>query len=248
MRLLFKVLVLAVLFECLAYAEPTTAVPEKTGGSETGGRGAADAGQINQIVAETGNPLEPLHCSPYCSPDFNRQMGELLDDPNYEFINPREVLPPEKLEYVEAYEAIGRNFNDMRGKPIEELLLEEKEIKLNGACATPSEAIDYKLKVHQTDPGSLFSLEEVNAPTDLEALFLNDQKVIRQESNKGPYYSVVVKRSSSMLKLKHYKRVEGPAGRFIVEKVEVRQFSPGKKTRIYITNFCGYFLDKGGGS
>ena len=226
MHPLRKVLVLAVLFECLAYAAPTTAASEEP------------------VVASTGNPLEPLHCSPYCTPDVERQMGELLDDSDYEFINPREVLPSEKLEYVQGYETIGRNFNDMQGKSIEEVLLEEKEIKLNGACFTPSGMADYKLKVHQTDPGSLFGFEEANVSTDLDALFFNGQEVIRQESDKGPYYSVVVERSPTMLKLKHYKRVEGPGGRLIVEKVEVRQFSPGKKTRIYIPKFCGYFLDK----
>jgi len=120
-----------------SHAEPTIAAPEEPG------------------VASTGNPLEPLHCSPYCTPDVKGQMGELLTDPDYEFIAPREVLPPEKLEYVQGYETFGRNFNDMQGKSIEELLLEEKEIKLNGACITPSGAADYKLKVHQTDPGNM---------------------------------------------------------------------------------------------
>ena len=205
---------------------------------------AADANQVNQVVAETGDPLQPLHCSPYCTPDIERQKGELLSDPNYEFMNPREVLPPEKRTYIQGYEAIGRNFNNMQGKPIEELLLEEKEIKLNGACVVPSGVADYKLKIHQTDPGSLFSFEETNVSTDLDALFFNGQKVYRRESNKGPYYSFVAEQSSSLLKIKHYKRVEGPGGKFIVKKVEVRQFSPGKKTRIYIPKYCGYFLDK----
>lgn len=235
MGFLRKVLVFSVLLGSLAHAEPTTATPEETGVAE-----GLNANQVNQEVAETGNPLEPLHCSPYCTPDVKHQMGELLADPDYEFINPREVLPPEKREYVQAYEAGGRNFNDMRGKPIEELLLEEKEIKLNGACFTPSGMADYKLKIHQTDPGSLFSFEEANVSSDLDALFFNGQKVIRQESNKGLYYSVVVERSPTILKLKHYKRV----GKLITEKVEVRQFSPGKKTRIYIPKFCGYLADK----
>ncbi len=229
MRPLFKVLVLAVLFGCLAHAEPTTAAPERTG------------------EAETGGPLQPLHCSPYCSPDIKRQEGELLNNPNYEFINPREALLKEKLKYIQLYEAMGRNFNGMQGLPIEEVLQEEgkNEIKLNGGCIAPSGGKDHKLKIHQTDPSSLFGLEEVNASANLDALFFNDQEVIREESNQGPVYSVVIEKTPSKLKLKHYKRVEGPGGALVVEKLEVRQFFPGKKTRIYIPKYCGYFLYKG---